>query len=413
MGRDKGRQGLRLTHYVSLSGFGGVEQQFVTFAARAARRHAAAQSVVVCSTKIHAHHRELLPNFEDWRYEKKLFGFKLGQHPAVLRRARYRWLGRRLKPDVALLWNRLDQQARVIDALGARRCLYWEHGSAWLAGNDGTRADVLARLPAVLCNSHAAKRMLELRWGYEGVVRVCPNGMRNRHTVKDFKQLPRDRALHIGVASRLVPVKATCLALHTLAALHCRGIKADMSIAGDGPLRSGLEQLARSLNIAGHVRFLGVVKDMALFFSEIDLLLHPALREPFGVVAAEAGAMGCPVVCTAVDGLPEVVAHEQTGLCIAPTADMVRYRELGGTSDGLPAAVYIPGRDAIEAPKVCEPEDLADAVATISADAERFSAMSDAAMVRVAECFDFDTHVDDVMAAVNEYHATGTLEPRV
>jgi glycosyltransferase involved in cell wall biosynthesis len=92
---------------------------------------------------------------------------------------------------------------------------------------------------------------------------------------------------------------------------------------------------------------------------------------------------------------------------------MVRYRELGGTSDGLPAAVYIPGRDAIETPKVCEPEDLADAVATISADAERFSAMSDAAMVRVAECFDFDTHVDDVMAAVNEYHATGTLEPRV
>ncbi|MES1950061.1 group 1 glycosyl transferase [Salinisphaera sp. S4-8] len=412
MGRDKGRQGLRLTHYVSLSGFGGVEQQFVTFAARAARRHGVEQSVVVCSTKIHAHHRALLPNFEDWRYEKKLFGFKLGQHPAALRRTRYRWLGRRFKPDVALLWNRLDQHTRVIDALGVRRCLYWEHGSAWLAGDDRARADVLARLPAVLCNSQAAKRMLELRWGYEGVVRVCPNGMRNRHTVKEFKQLPRDQSLHIGVASRLVPVKATCLALHALAALRARGINANMSIAGDGPLRAELEQLAQSLNIATHVRFLGVVKDMALFFSQIDVLLHPALREPFGVVAAEAGAMGCPVVCTAVDGLPEVVAHEQTGLCVAPTADLVRYRELGGVTDDLPPAVYIPGRDSIEAPTICEPAALADAVIEITRDAERFAAMSDAAMRRIAERFDFDRHVDDVMAAVNEYHATGTLEPR-
>ncbi|MES1946582.1 group 1 glycosyl transferase [Salinisphaera sp. C84B14] len=411
MGRNKGRQGLRLTHYVSLSGFGGVEQQFVTFAARAARRHAVEQSVVVCSTKVHAHHRELLPNFEDWRYEKKLFGFKVGQHPAALRRMRYRWLGRRFKPDVALLWNRLDQQARVIDALGVRRCLYWEHGSAWLHGDDEARADVLSRVPAVICNSHAAKRMLQLRWGYQGAVRVCPNGMRNRHTVKDFKQLPRDRALHIGVAGRLVPVKATCLALHTLAALHRRGIKAAMSIAGDGPLRAELEELARSLNVATHVRFLGVVKDMALFFSEIDLLLHPALREPFGVVVAEAGAMGCPVVCTAVDGLPEVVDHEQTGLCVAPTADLARYRELGGSSDGLPAAVYMPGHDMIDTPKVCEPQDLADAVESVTANAERFSAMSDRAMVRVAQRFNFDSHVDDVMNAVKEYHATGTLEP--
>ena len=32
-------------------------------------------------------------------------------------------------------------------------------------------------------------------------------------------------------------------------------------------------------------------------------------------------------------------------------------------------------------------------------------------MVRVAQRFNFDSHVDDVMNAVKEYHATGTLEP--
>ena len=411
MGRNKARQELRLTHYVSLSGFGGVEQQFASFAARAARRHGVHQSVVACSTKVHAHHRDLLPNFEDWRYEKKLLGFKLGQHPGALRRSRYRWLGRHLKPDVALLWNRLDQQPRVLDALGVRRCLYWEHGSAWLAGDDGAKADVLSRLPALICNSQAARRMLQLRWGYEGVVRVCLNGMRSRHVVNDFKHLPRNRPLHIGVASRLVPVKGTCLALHTLAELHRRGVDATLSIAGDGPLRAALESLAKSLGIASRVRFLGVVKDMPMFFSEIDLLLHPALREPFGVVAAEAGAMGCPVVCTAVDGLPEVVRDGVTGACVPPTADLARYRELGGVTDGLPPVVYVPELDTVEPPRVCEPTALAQGVMAVIKDAESFSRMSHAAIDHVASRFDFDQHVDDVMAAVREYHATGTLEP--
>ena len=411
MGRDSARDAIRLTHYVSLSGFGGVEQQFASFAARAARRHGALQSVVACSTSVHAHHRELLPNFEDWRYEKKLLGFKLGQHPAGLRRSRYRWLARHLAPDIALLWNRLDQQPRVLDALGARRCLYWEHGSAWLAGDDRAKSDVLSRLPAVICNSRAARRMLQLRWGYEGVARVCLNGMRSRHVVTDFKHLPRNRPLHIGVASRLVPVKATCLALHTLVELHRRGVNATLSIAGDGPLRHALESLAQSLGIARQVQFLGVVKDMPLFFSEIDLLLHPALREPFGVVAAEAGAMGCPVVCTAVDGLPEVVADGITGTCVQPEADLARYRELGGVTEGLPPAVYVPARDTVETPCVCEPTTLADGVMTVIDNAERFSGMSHAAIDHVANRFDFDEHVDDVMAAVREYRATGTLEP--
>ncbi len=401
---------LRLTHYVSLSGFGGVEQQFASFAARAARRHGALQSVVACSESVHAHHRELMPNFEDWRYEKKLLGLKLGQHPAGLRRSRYRWLGRRLEPDVALLWNRLDQQPRVLDALGERRCLYWEHGSAWLAGDDEAKANVLSRLPAVICNSQAARRMLELRWGYGGVVRVCLNGMRSRNVVSDFKHLPRNRPVHIGVASRLVPVKGTCLALHALAELHRRGKEATLSIAGDGPLREALESLSRSLGIAKHVRFLGVVKDMSLFFSEIDLLLPPALREPFGVVAAEAGAMGCPVVCTAVDGLPEVIADGATGVCVPPTADLARYRELGGVTDSLPPVVYVPDLDAVELPRVCEPTALANGVMKVIEDAESFSGMSHAAIDHVARHFDFDEHVDNVMAAVREYHATGTLK---
>lgn len=402
---------IRVAHYVSLSGFGGVEQQFAEFAARAARIAGIEQSVVACSRRVHAHHRTTLAAVDDWRFEKRIGPVGLARRPAALRRARYRWLARRLDPDIALLWNRLGQQQRVLDALGERRCLYWEHGSAWLAGEERAKAQVLARLPAVICNSFAARRMLELRWGYAGVARVCRNGMRAAAVAVQPKHLPRDRPLRLGVACRLVPIKATCLVLHTLAALCVRGVDALLDIAGDGPLRDALQVQAKTLGIEDRVRFLGVVHDMPAFFDAIDVLLHPALREPFGVVAAEAGAMGCPVVCTAVDGLPEVVAHDDTGLCVPATGDLARYRALGGDTEGLPPVVYVPAADRVQPPRVCEPETLAAAVIALTDDANRFARVSAAAIARTAECFDFDRHVADVLAAAREYAATGTLRP--
>src|SRR5699024_10361589 len=131
--------------------------------------------------------------------------------------------------------------------------------------------------------------------------------------------LPDQRPPALGVASRLVPVKAVCMALHVLAELRQRGLEVRLVIAGDGPERDGLRQLARALEIDDAVVFEGVIKDMSAFYTGIDVLLHPALREPFGVVAAEAGAHGCPVVCTAVDGLPEVIEHGVSGVCVPPT----------------------------------------------------------------------------------------------
>lgn len=405
---------LRLAHYVSLSGYGGVEQQFAQFAEQAGGIPDLQQAVVACSKTIHPHHEATLARVDSVRREKSIAGMRLPQRPASLRRARYHWLARHTAPDVALLWNRLGQHNRVIDALGARRCLHWEHGSAWLAGEDDEKRRVLERLPAVICNSHAARRMLQLRWDYVGVTRVCLNGLRPNAVPADVrpKALPVERALRIGVASRLVPVKGTCVALHVLAELQQRGLEARLVIAGDGPERDTLRQLAQSLGVADAVDFKGVLQDMSTFYGDIDLLMHPALREPFGMVAAEAGAHGCPVVCTAVDGLPEVVEHGITGLCLPPALSLSDYAALGGRNAGLPPYVYKPDVDAIGELRVCDPAALADAIAGLMNDAKRFAGLSVAAIERVQRCFDFGSHVHDVMSAVREYARTGTLAQR-
>lgn len=409
MGSDRSRGGLRLTHYVSLSGYGGVEQQFAAFASHVARRAGVEQTVVACSARVHPHHRAVLPATTSWHFEKQIGPLRLARRPALLRRWRYAWLARHLSPDVALLWNRLGQQVRVLDALGPRRCLYWEHGSAWLAGEQKSKAETLSRLPAVICNSVAARRMLESHWGYQGMIRVCRNGVRATADRASARHFPAERPLRLGTASRLVPIKATVLALHAVARLAERGLAVTLDIAGDGPLRADLMQRAKQLGIADRVCFLGVVKAMPAFYASVDVLLHPALREPFGMVAAEAMAAGCPVICTAVDGLPEVVADGETGVCVPGSGDLARYRELGGHTDGLPPVVYDPLADIVRPPQICEPAALADAVEHMQADPIGYQRMSAAGIVRVAERFDFDQHIDRVLAAAHEYAATGTL----
>lgn len=399
---------LRIAHYVSLSGFGGVEQHFSAFARRVAARPGIQQTVVACSKTVHPHHGDVVDVCDALAFEKKWRGIDIPRRPGLLRR---RWAKHTIAqqaPDVALLWNRLDQQARAIDLLGAQRALYWEHGSAWLYGGDAEKQRALAAMPAIIANSTAAKRMLELRWGYRGPIRVIPNGVR-APLAHQARELPSDRPLRLGIAGRLIPIKGGLLAIHALAKLRSQGYAAVLTVAGDGSLRATLEALAQRLGVAQHVTFAGLVQDMRAFFQTIDVFVHPALREPFGLVAVEAQAAGVPVVCTAVDGLPEVVADGTTGLCVKPTGDLGRHAALGGENTGLPPKVYIPADDRISAPKVCEPGDLADAIRHVAADAGSYRRMSQAAIDRVGACFDFDRHVDAVLAAVREYAERATL----
>lgn len=46
---------------------------------------------------------------------------------------------------------------------------------------------------------------------------------------------------------------------------------------------------------------------------EIDIVALPSLREPFGRVAVEAMLAQRPVVASNVDGLGEIVVHQETG----------------------------------------------------------------------------------------------------
>jgi glycosyltransferase involved in cell wall biosynthesis len=90
-----------------------------------------------------------------------------------------------------------------------------------------------------------------------------------------------------------------------------------LEIAGDGPCRAELMDLARELHLGEHVRFLGEVGDVSALLGRASLFVLPSQSEGISLTILEAMARGLPVVATKVGGTPEVVEDGNTGLLVA------------------------------------------------------------------------------------------------
>ena len=95
---------------------------------------------------------------------------------------------------------------------------------------------------------------------------------------------------------------------------------------GEGALRSKLESQVRDLGLQDCVRFLGYQSNVGDWLAIADFTVLPSLWEGLPLAAIESLAVGRPVVATAVDGTPEVVIDDKTGL-IVPPGDPVRLAE--------------------------------------------------------------------------------------
>src|SRR5262245_61393341 len=150
---------------------------------------------------------------------KRSFGLPLPPRPAALRTWHCRRALAAARTDVLVIWNRTAKAKFALDAIGGRRCIHWEHGAAWDAGREAERREYLARVPFAIANSMAAKRVLELLWAYRGEVRVCPNALRPSLVPAHGpvqKRFPRERAIKLGAAARLYPVKGLAIVLHAV-----------------------------------------------------------------------------------------------------------------------------------------------------------------------------------------------------
>lgn len=133
----------------------------------------------------------------------------------------------------------------------------------------------------------------------------------------------------LGVG-RLLPEKGFDLLVRAAAVTDQAAV-----IVGDGPERQSLEELAESLG--ADVTFAGEVApdELAEYYRRARMVVVPSRREGFGMVAAEAAAMGRAVVGTAVGGVPLVVADGISGAVVPPDDLDALVKGIGGVTPAM------------------------------------------------------------------------------
>ena len=108
-------------------------------------------------------------------------------------------------------------------------------------------------------------------------------------------------------------------------------------IAGEGELSDQLKRQA-SKNKLKNLHFLGFldISQLRVLYSAADVSVVPSRREPFGLVAIEALACGCPVVATNQGGLPDII-NDQVG-------SLVDVDDAFGLSVAIQRELYRPDR---------------------------------------------------------------------
>jgi glycosyltransferase involved in cell wall biosynthesis len=91
-----------------------------------------------------------------------------------------------------------------------------------------------------------------------------------------------------------------------------------VTIVGDGPLLGECTRYVEEMNLNDIVEFKGWTNDVSLEFSQADIFCVPSNYEAFGLVFIEGAFFNLPSVSTSVEGIPEVIVHNKTGVLCEP-----------------------------------------------------------------------------------------------
>ncbi|MFI9505445.1 glycosyltransferase [Nocardia sp. NPDC052566] len=144
---------------------------------------------------------------------------------------------------------------------------------------------------------------------------------------------PADDSVRLVLVSRLSKEKRAERAVEAVRVLHGAGLRCELAVIGDGPLRPRLQRLAAGLPVTFH----GHLTDratMAALVADADIAIFPSPAETFGLAVLEALACGTPVV------VPEAGA---AGELVGPAGS-------GVVSDGSPRGLAAGVRELLEMP---------------------------------------------------------------
>ena len=155
---------------------------------------------------------------------------------------------------------------------------------------------------------------------YDGIEVKGTNVVKARESVRQKYDIPATAKV-VGMVARFAPQKDYA----TLARAASRVITAEKNVrflivgdySGTAAYQEHYEEVKRMLAanaVSEYFIFTGFQADVSRFLDAMDIFVLSTHFEGLPLVILEAMAQGKPVLATAVDGIPEVVVHEKTGL---------------------------------------------------------------------------------------------------
>ena len=328
--------------------------------------------------------------------------------PLFLSKAKFELIKKHICPSLIIFWNCIGSIKHKYSWLYESNIPYihYEHGNINSITFEQNKLDYLNSAQLIVANSYATSRHIALRFTPSSPIRVLLNAL-SANFEKQYahtKSFPLDRPFRIGVCGRLVAVKGFAIAIYAIKVLKERGHILELHIAGTGPEKNNLSELSSRLGLRDQITFHGLInpEDINLFYKNIDVLIVPSIRETFGKACIEAQYMGCPVLVSRIEGLPETIVEGKTGYSIAPTLDLDEYAEIGGSKKDLPKTVYNPENDALMPSKALNPQHLAEKLMFIMQNPELYEKLSQNAHNTAKERFSHENHIKELWELFEE-----------
>jgi len=170
----------------------------------------------------------------------------------------------------------------------------------------------LLYLNKIVAVSASAKDSVVRRYGWDIMqVGVIKNGV---NIVNKLEKNKRKNKIHLGIVSRLIPLKNIPLLFEAITLLPpSLSQQITLHIFGDGPSRQEVIDESQQLSSGVDIEFYGNVVEENDIYTKFDILVMCSNTEGLPMSILEAMGYGMPIISTDVGAISQVVTDQKTG----------------------------------------------------------------------------------------------------
>ena len=365
-----------IIHQISLTGIGGVQQSFLPYF-KLALKKSKFNHKIYGIYPIDNYYKEIEKYYANMRnspVSKFKFLYFLYSNNYIIH-----------------FYNNLGsvQIKKLFEIFSSKNIIFHERGTAWNVDSSFSKLYQFNANKAkiIIANSNATKIMLNQKLGIdEKKIKVIYNGFLSKFF--DMKEHRKNDKFSIGFIGRFDTPKGAHIFINAAKKMK----KYNFYLAGDGVLRDYLVKLSNGYK---NINFVGRVKNPIEFIKQMDIIVVPSIREPLGNSIIEAGFCKKAVIASNVDGIPEIIENNKSGILLNPKQN-ITLKNLPKNAVPYPKLVVDPVTKKLTIPKEIDVEELCDKILELEKNEEKRIKMGLNLYKRVTSKFTIEKYFEEI-----------------